>query len=211
MEDTAVPIAAVRDIGSDAIALELGTPPDFDALPGQFVKLIIDVDGEEQPRFYSISSPDVADTFEMTIEVDPEGEVSPHLRNLEPGDEVRLSGPFGSNYYEHEDSVLIVAGGPGIGPAVGISERALVEDNDAAIIYRDEEPIHRDRLGVLEDRGAFVRTLGPGEDLADPIGTCLSADTQIFVYGFADFLGDAMEAIGAAGGEPDTAKVENFG
>ena len=211
MDPAPVTVAAVEDVGSEAFVVRLETPEGFSARPGQFVKVVATVDGETESRFYTISSPDVEGTFELTIEVDPEGEVSPQLRALGPGDEVTLGGPYGSNYYEDEDRVLVVAGGPGVGPAVGIAERVLREGGEAAVVYRDDDPIHEDRLADLADRGAVVRVLAPGEDMGGPVAEALEAGTQVFVYGFADFLDDAMAAIEAAGGEPDAAKVENFG
>lgn len=211
MEGTVVPIVTVMDVGRDAIALDLETPPEFDARPGQFVKLVITADGEEHSRFYTISSPTVDETFEFTIEIDPDGEVSPSLRELSAGDEVTLSGPYGNAYYEDEEHVLVLAGGPGVGPAVGIAERTLDDGGDAAVVYRDDDPIHRDRLDDLDERGAFVRLLDEDESLTDHVEAAGVADRQVFVYGFVDFLDDAMDAIAAAGGKPDEAKVENFG
>lgn len=209
MEETSVTVAAVRDVGPDAIALELETPSGFDAQPGQFVKLVATIEGSEESRFYTISSPAVTDTFEMTVSIDPEGEVSPSLRELTAGEEVTLSGPYGNAYYEGEASVCILAGGPGVGPAVGIAERTLTDGGEAAVIYRDDAPLHEERLESLEDSGAFVRVIDESEQLQLDDG--LVEDTQLFVYGFADFLDDSMSAIEAAGGEPDAAKVENFG
>lgn len=211
MEQTAVTVAAVHDVGPDAIAVEFDTPDGFDARPGQFVKLVATVDGEEYPRFYTVSSPDVADTFEVTIGIDPEGEVSPRLRALAAGDEVTLSGPYGDAYYEGETSVLVIAGGPGIGPAVGIAERTLDDGGEAAIVYRDDAPIHEARLADLDARGADVTLLGPAQTLDDAVARTLSGETQVFVYGFADFLDDATAALEAAGADPEAAKIENFG
>jgi len=211
MDATEVTVAGVEDVGPDAIAISFETPADFAARPGQFVKLLADVDGEEVGRFYTISSPDVEGTFELTVGIDPEGDVSPRLRDLEPGDAVTLSGPFGNAYYEDESRVLVLAGGPGVGPAVGIAERALDDGGEAAVVYQDDEPIHEARLAALEDRGAFVRILDPDEDMTDAVAVALERGTQVFVYGFADFLDRAIEAVGDAGGEPDAAKVENFG
>jgi len=206
-----VTVSAVRDVGPDAIALELATPDGFLASPGQFVKLLATVDGEEASRFYTISSPDVADTFELTIGIDPEGDVSPALRGLDAGDEVTLSGPYGNAAYEGEERVLILAGGPGIGPAVGIAERATAEGGEAAVVYQDDEPLHTDRLDALAEAGATVHVLGSDESLDDPVVDAIAEDQQVFVYGFADFLDDSIDALEAAGGSPDAAKVENFG
>jgi 3-phenylpropionate/trans-cinnamate dioxygenase ferredoxin reductase subunit len=211
MDQTAVTVAAVNDVGEDAIAVEFETPANFAAQPGQFVKLIATVDGEEYPRFYTISSPGVADTFETTIEIDPEGEVTPRLQTLAAGDELTLSGPYGDAFYESEDRVLVLAGGPGIGPAVGIAERAVAEGGEAAIVYRDDDPIHEDRLADLGTRGVDVDLLTPAETLDDAVESYVTDDTQVFVYGFADFLDDATTALEAANADPEAAKVENFG
>lgn len=217
MENTAVSVTAVRDVGPNAIALDVETPAEFDAAPGQFVKLVLTVDGEEHSRFYTISSPSVDETFELTIGIDPDGEVSPQLRDLSAGDDVVVSGPYGNAYYEGESSVCLIAGGPGIGPAIGIAERALSDGGQAAVIYRDDDPIHEDRLSTLQNDGGFVTVLEETDSLSTAVESGLASidehieDAQVFVYGFAEFLDAAMDAIATAGGEPDRAKVENFG
>lgn len=210
MDRTEVTVAAVHDVGPDAIAVELESPAGFSARPGQFVRLVVPVNGEEA-RFYTISSPDVIETFELTIGIDPEGEVTPRLRDLEAGSTVTLSGPYGDAYYEDESNVLVVAGGPGVGPAVGIAERTLDDGGEAAIVYRDAEPIHEQRLADLRARGADVAVLGPAEPLDEPVADFLDHDTQVFVYGFTEFLDHSTTAIEAAGGDADEAKLENFG
>lgn len=211
MEQTSVPIAAIETIGPDAIAIEFETPDGFDASPGQFIKLLVTVDGEELSRFYTISSPTVGETFELTIGIDPDGDVTPALADLEPGDEALLSGPYGNAFYEGESDVLVLAGGPGIGPAVGIAQRVIDDGGDAAIVYRDDEPIHVERLDALRDAGAEITVLSDEQPLDESVASLLTADMQVFVYGFAEFLDDSMDALAAAGGEPDGAKVENFG
>lgn len=211
MDDTSVTVAAVEEVGQDAVALVLETPPEFEAQPGQFVKFTTTVDGESKSRFYSISSPTVEGTFELTIGIDPEGEVGPTLRDLSAGSTVTLSGPYGNAHYEGEESVLVLAGGPGIGPAVGIAERVVQEGGDAAVVYRDDTPIHRDRLAALESQGADIALLATDESLHGGIEQVGLDGRQVFVYGFVDFLDDATSAIAAAGGKPDQAKVENFG
>ena len=104
MDATETTVAAVRDAGDDALAVDLETPPGFEAEPGQFVKLTTTVDGESASRFYTISSPDALGTFTFTVGFDPEeaGPFSDYLRELDAGDVVTLSGPFGRNYYEAE-------------------------------------------------------------------------------------------------------------
>lgn len=215
MEETAVRVAAVRDCGPDAVAIEFDTPDGFDARPGQFVKLTATVEGEDVSRFYTISSPDVEGTFETTVGYDPDegGAFSEYLLAIEAGDEVTLAGPFGNDYYEDEPRVVVLAGGPGIGPAVGIAERALADGGEAAVVYLDEAPLHEDRLAALSAGGADVFVLADEGGVADAVADSLTGGEgeQVFVYGFADFLDVASDAIEAAGGDPEESKTENFG
>jgi ferredoxin-NADP reductase len=209
MDQTDARIVAVRTVGPDAIALDIETPDGFDARPGQFVKLA----GPEESRFYTISSPDVEDSFEVTIEVDPEGTLGPWLAEREPGDSVGITGPFGNDYYEDEPRVVVLAGGPGVGPAIGIAERSLAEGGTAAVVYLDDSPIHEDRLAALSTAGADVFVLSGEDGLTDAVGRAMTHedDEQVFVYGFVDFLDLATTAIDAVGGDSEGAKMENFG
>jgi 3-phenylpropionate/trans-cinnamate dioxygenase ferredoxin reductase subunit len=211
MDETECRVAAVRGVGPDTVAIDIETPDGLSARPGQFVKLTFEVDDEEEPRFYTISSPDVDGTFEITVGIDPEGTVAPILADMQADDSVTVAGPFGSDYYEDEARAVILAGGPGVGPAVGIAERALEEGNDAAIVYRDDAPVHEDRLAAIEDAGGLVHVLDADEDLSDSTADALAEGGQLFVYGFADFIDVATAAVEAAGGTTDDAKIENFG
>ena len=243
MEATQTAVRAVRDVGPNAVAIDLESPAEFDAQPGQFVKLTFDVvdklefeaveeladkgelhvDDDESletadelhvSRFYTVSSPDVADTFEITVEIDPVGTVGPVFRDLAAGDVVTVSGPFGNDYYEGEDPVVVLAGGPGVGPAVGIAERAVADGHDAGVVYLDDDPIHEERIYDLRKDGANVDVLGSGDDLNAAVADALDeygVDSQLFVYGFADFIDAATTAIEGAGGDSGGAKIENFG
>lgn len=211
MDPTTVAVRAVREVGTDTIALDLESPDGFDARPGQFVKLGLTVDGEDYDRFYTLSSPDVGETFEITVGIDPDGELAPHLADLGEGDAVEIAGPFGKSFYEDESRVVVLAGGPGIGPAVGIGERALADGNEVAIVYRDDDHAHEARLSTLSAGGADVFMLTDGslsEAVSDAVG---DGEGQVFVYGFADFLDEALEALAETGYDAEDAKAENFG
>ncbi|MGM0604991.1 MAG: FAD-dependent oxidoreductase [Halobacteriota archaeon] len=211
--DAPVTVRSTAAVGPDTVAIEFDTPEGFDAQPGQFVKLAATVDGESYARFYTLSSPDVEDSFEVTIEIDESvgGPFSAYLGSLSPGDELELSGPFGSDYYEGESRVVVAASGPGIGPAVGIGERALADGAAVAIVYQGERPAHEDRLADLRSQGATVELLTDGLEDAIDAAVTGEADEQVFVYGFGSFVEAAEAAIEAAGLDPEAAKVENFG
>jgi ferredoxin-NADP reductase len=207
-----------REVGPGTVALDLTAPSEFDGKPGQFVRLTATLDGESVSRFYTISSPDTADTFETTVALPDDDETdddSPdfaeYLVGLEPGAEINVSGPFGDEFYDGEARAVVLAGGPGIGPAVAIAERALDADNEAAVVYQDDAPAHTERLETLRERGATV-TITDGE-IRDAVAEAITGDAgeQAFVYGFAAFVDEATAALDDAGYDADEANVENFG
>lgn len=212
MDPTATTVRAVHDVGPDTVALDLATPAGFSAAPGQFVKLTATVDGDDESRFYTVSSPDTDETFELTVSYDPDegGSFSEFLLDLETGSTVTVTGPFGSDFYEGEADSLILAGGPGVGPAVGIAEAALRDGNDVTVVYRDDAPVHEDRLAAVTAAGGTVFVLADDDAVRDAVAEAYDGQ-QLFVYGFADFLDLAETAVEAAGGTMDGAKVENFG
>lgn len=210
MEDVSIPVRSVESAGPDAVAIAFETPPDFDGSPGQFVRLSATIDGEVVQRFYTLSSPDVEESFEVTVAVDPEGSLAPWLADREPGDTVTVSGPYGDHFYVGEQSVVVIAAGPGIGPAVGIGERALREDQPVAIVYPEGHPIHRERIEALEDGGATIVTFE--DDLESAVAEATGAvDGVPYVYGFEGFVSAAANALEAVGIDPEDAKIESFG
>ena len=211
--DATVAVTAVRDVGPRTIAIEFEAPAGLDAEPGQFLKLVGTDDGAAYARFYTLSSPGVDDTFEVTVGIDPEeaGPFSEFLLELAAGDTVDISGPFGRSFYEGESRVVVLAGGPGVGPAVGIGEAAVANGSEVAIVYRTDAQAHGDRLNALRDAGASVAVTD--SDIDDHVAAAVtgSEGEQVFVYGFGEFVDAAAAALDAAGVDPDDAKVENFG
>jgi len=215
MEETRVGIESTDTVGNGTVAVVLSAPDGFEAAPGQFVQLARDVDGEKVVRHYTLSSPYVDGSLEVTVEVDPEGKLSPVLASLGDGDTVSIDGPYGRSYYEGEKKVIVIAGGPGVGPAVGIGERVTDEwsAEGVGVVYRDSKPAHSERLDALREEGATVKIIDGDTPLLEPTERVLEAvgkDARVFVYGFADSIAeskDVLEEIGYAG-EP---LFENFG
>lgn len=202
-------VAAVEEVGRDTVAVEFETPEGFDGEPGQFVSVRATVDGVEEAGYYTISSPRVSDVFEVTVGVDPEGALGPWLADRNPGDEAEVDGPFGDVRYTGEESVVVLAEGPGIGPAVGVGERAHEADRDVTIVYYGDEPPHRARLDALEDDGATLVVTGSFDDAADALDSL--TDGGAYVFGFEAFANEAKEAVEEAGIDGADAHIESFG
>ena len=209
MDGTEVDVREVTSVGPDTVAVTVEAPPGFDAIPGQFVQVRATVHGEAVTRHYSVSSPRVTGTFEVTVGVDPDGTLSPWLADADPGDAVEVAGPFGRVYYEDESRAVVLAAGPGIGPAVAVAERAVQAGNDAAVVYRTDALVHEARLSGLALADADVLVVGE-QRFAEAVGTVVGPG-QTFVYGFEPFVEAAESAIADAGADPAEAKVENFG
>ena len=79
-------------------------------------------DGYQAQRSYSIASApsDSPDTVDLTVELIPDGEVSPYFHEVvEPGDTLEVRGPIGGPFTwtpEMAGPLLLVAGGSGIVP-----------------------------------------------------------------------------------------------
>lgn len=213
--DTTVTVEGVTEVGAATVAITFTTPEGFEAEPGQFVRLTADVEGESVSRFYTISSPNVTDTFETTVGVDGGDEEGPdfagYLAALQPGETVEVSGPFGDEYYEHESRAVVLADGPGIGPAVAVADRAIAAGNEAAVIYQSAAPAHTERLDALRAAGASVTVTDGGIEQAVSAAITGREGERAFVYGFDAFVTEARETLAAAGVSLDDAKIENFG
>jgi ferredoxin-NADP reductase len=201
-----VTVDAVETVGERTVALELRTPEGFDAEPGQFLLVRATVEGIEETGYYTLSSPDTDGTMEVTVEYVPEGTLAPWLAERKPGDTVEIEGPFGDVRYTGAGPAVVLAEGPGIGPAVGIAERARASDHDATVVFWGQDPPHRDRLDALEADGATVLLVESLDEAAD---TLAAADATVYVFGFESFVRDAKTVADAVG--VDDLRAESFG
>ncbi len=97
----------------------------FDYKAGQFVTLILDIDGEEVLRSYSISStPSRPHLLEITVKRVPGGKVSNWLHDhLKVGSQISIDGPTGKFTCVDVDQpkVLMISAGSGITPMMSMS------------------------------------------------------------------------------------------
>lgn len=210
MEEVSVPVRSVETVGDDVIAITFESPHDFDGEPGQFVRLSATVDGDVVQRFYTLSSPDTTETFEVTVAIDPDGSLGPWLVDRDPGDSIAVSGPYGDHFYEGEEGVVVIAAGPGIGPAIAIGERTIREGGTVALVYPDTLEVHGDRLDALAAEGADLVTFE--DDLDEAVSRATSTvDGTPFVYGFESFVSEAVRALENVGIDATDVKIESFG
>lgn len=95
-------------------------PEAFVYKAGQFISLHIEKDGKDHRRNYSIAnSPSNDDVIEMAMSYVPNGMASTLLYNLQPGDTLQASGPYGMftlKDLEPPKRYILIGTGTGITP-----------------------------------------------------------------------------------------------
>lgn len=122
--------------------------------PGQFLSLLLPVEGEILTRPYSIASnPEGGDLLEICFNLVPGGRGSHYLFSLGVGAKVRFTGPWGTFLLEQPPAAecVFVAEGTGIAPIRPMIRRALAYDGQfpLRLLYgadREQELLYRNEL-----------------------------------------------------------------
>ena len=106
-------------------------------VPGQYVRLGIDVDGVRHWRAYSLTCPPSADLITVTVKQIPAGKVSRHVVSaLRPGTLVQLDQATGDFVLgAHRGPTLFVTAGSGITPVMGMLRSHLHELDDVVLVH----------------------------------------------------------------------------
>ncbi len=139
-------VLAVDELAPEVFALRLhieyadqgGVPFSFSA--GQYAQLVLDVDGVEVRRDFSIASTPVDaeydDLLEFHIRRSPDGAFSRHLgERIRAGTALLVQGPMGTSYFRprHEGPIYAVGGGTGLAPMLSIVQTALANGVTAPV------------------------------------------------------------------------------
>jgi NAD(P)H-flavin reductase/ferredoxin/truncated hemoglobin YjbI len=125
----------------------------IDYRPGQFINLRRKEDGLN--RSYSLSSIPQEDYFlELHVKRMPGGNLSNWIFDtLQTGEEIDIQGPLGDNHYRSgkpDQSMLIVAGGTGLAPMLGVLRDAVLQGHRGEIyIYHGSNTV--DDIYLYED------------------------------------------------------------
>jgi len=105
------------------ITLRLKEPSEISQRPGQYVQVQAPSPSGPEFRAYSISSPaHEPNIVQLVVRLVPGGIGSTYLHNVEPGDTVNFTGPYGEFWLNDDPSVEIVCvgGGAGMAPMANI-------------------------------------------------------------------------------------------
>lgn len=200
----------------------------IDYRPGQYV-LVGDVDYQRPVRSYSLANAPRPDgVLALIVTRVPGGELSPWLHRLRAGDELLLSGPYGSfvDDLEQPGPRLYLAGGSGLAPVRALIEAALAEPKPAPMTLlfsvRTNENLIDDELfcrwGREHQAFHYMRTVtrqpGPPPvghvpdvlpDLMPPLD-----EHRVFIAGSSGFVTACAHAARRHGADPSRVLTEEF-
>jgi ferredoxin-NADP reductase len=204
-------------------------------LAGQHIDLKLTAeDGYSAQRSYSLSRPADGERIELTVQQIADGEVSPYLMGVRPGEEIELRGPIGGWFVwrpAEQARILLVAGGSGIVPLMAmLRQRILMGSAEFRLVYSVRSPadvyyanelaqLERDcdwlRVAVVYTRAATPQTARPpgrvgSGDLAMP-GWMPDDGLRVYVCGPTGFVESVTTKLIGQGHSPSTIRTERFG
>ncbi|MGV9803562.1 ferredoxin reductase [Mycobacterium sp. NPDC003449] len=227
-------VESIPETGS-ARTIRLVVPGWDGHLAGQHIDLKLTAeDGYSAQRSYSLSRPADGERIELTVQQITDGEVSPYLTSVRPGEEIELRGPIGGWFVwrpREGTRILLVAGGSGIVPLRAMLLQRLLTGNarfwlvysvrtPADVYYADElAQLERDcdwlHVTVVYTRSAAPGTtrppgrIGPG-DLAAPGWPC-EDPPRVYVCGPTGFVESVTTTLIGHGHSPAAIRTERFG
>ncbi len=215
-------IVAVHPETRDAVTLVIQPGRGWRGhVPGQYVRLGVDVDGVRQWRAYSLTSgPRPDGCITVTVKAMPDGKVSAHLvRRARPGTVVQLDQATGDFVLPtpRPAKLLFVTAGSGITPVMGML-RAAGDLPDVVLVHSATTPDDVIFSGELRRLAAAGRlrlvlkhTDADGMLTADELGALVPdlAERETFACGPAGLL-DLLEQRFAALDIADRLHTERF-
>lgn len=149
-----------------SLFLRFADSADFTFIPGQFISLALPLKDEVVIRPYSIaSSPEDGQPLEICLNLVPDGVGSRYLFNLNVGDSVSFTGPFGRFTLERAPEVetIFVADATAIAPMRPMIRRALSDPRHPVLrlhhsAAREDDLIYRsefDSSAAADSRFSF--------------------------------------------------------
>jgi ferredoxin-NADP reductase len=203
-------------------------------LAGQHIDLKLTAeDGYSAQRSYSLSRPIDGERIELTVQQIADGEVSPYLMGVRPGEEIELRGPIGGWFVwrpAEQARILLVAGGSGIVPLMAmLRQRVLVGSAEFRLVYSVRSPAdvyYAKELAQLEvdcdwlqvtvvyTRAAPQTARPPGRvgvgDLAVS-GWIPDGSLRVYVCGTTGFVESVTTKLIGLGHSPSAIRTERFG
>jgi ring-1,2-phenylacetyl-CoA epoxidase subunit PaaE len=186
---------------SDTVTIYFEQPePYLEYLPGQFLTVVLELEGKEQRRSYSLCTSPFVDPFPgISVKRVPKGLFSNYLNDkIFPGKTLNVLKPMGNFttpfHSKNRRHFFLIAGGSGITPMMGMLKSVLVNEPESRItlIYcsrSEEEIIFADQLKQLET--AHADRLTVIHDLSQPSASWTGLRGRLTAAALKDLFGKA--------------------
>lgn len=157
-------VKEVRRETSDAVSLIFQPPAEGLAYePGQFLTLIMTIDGKKVRRAYSLcSTPFLNEDPAVTVKQVEGGIMSTYInKHLKAGGSIEAMKAMGQFVTSYDPSrkrhLILFAGGSGITPLISIAQSALLRESSSivSLVYCNRDVssiIFRDKLDILKEK-----------------------------------------------------------
>ena len=233
-------VEKIKHETSDSISLYFSNPENkIDYKPGQFLTLILNINGEKLRRSYSMSSSPVIDNHLcVTVKAIPGGKVSNYLKEKAAvGQEIEIAPPAGSFFIDTNQNnnrhIVLIGAGSGITPLISMAKAVLHHEKESkvSLIYgnRNEESIiFKEHINLLKnsnpERFEVVHVLSqPSATWHGKTGRLnrhtiiklleglqLPENANYYLCGPAGMMEEALDALSISGVERDFIKKESF-
>lgn len=220
-------VAEVIAETADAHSLVLAIPPHLAAAfayrPGQYLTVRLPDGDGAVARCYSLSSsPDTDADLKITVKRVRDGQASNWIcDHVRPGSTLDLAPPAGSfTPASLDDDLLLVAGGSGITPVLGIIKSVLARGRGRlALVYANRDPdsiIFAAELAALGRHHRLAVTHWLDSERGAPTPQALAAvlcaygGRDVFVCGPEPFVAVCEKALQQAGVDADRVHIERF-
>lgn len=229
-------VAEIIKETQDAITIALDAPHDSGFMAGQFITLLLNINGQEYRRSYSLSSaPDESTKkWSFTVKRISGGVASNWIHdNIRVGQFLKVRGPSGSFTYDPSrnlNSVLLIGGGSGITPLFSILTAILTKSPNTRVTLifanrRKQDVIFADKLEHLatlySNRFSLVHVLEENDTLTPHVGRIdlpilrnalapTGAPDLCFVCGPAPMMDSVQAMLTEIGVDPEKIKTERF-
>ncbi|HSJ66234.1 MAG TPA: FAD-binding oxidoreductase, partial [Anditalea sp.] len=125
---------------SDTVTIFFEQPEPFlEYKPGQFLTLILEINGKEERRSYSLCTSPYVDPYPgVTIKRIKGGVVSNYLNDhIHPGKTINILKPMGNFttdfHSKNKNHFVMIVGGSGITPVMGITKSVLINEPNSKV------------------------------------------------------------------------------
>lgn len=163
-----IPFIKKTQITHDIYSFFFRRPPDFNFLPGQYLRMILHHDSSDDKgssRFFTIASSPLEKYIMITTKL-RESTFKRELLNIKIGQNVLIFGPIGNFYLDDDlkDPVVFIAGGMGITPYYSMikylhKKRIKTHATLLAYFKNIEDRIFYDDLIKITDKNKFINVI----------------------------------------------------